>query len=359
MMNVILQSWKGLKPQDKVVYLHWIWCTREQRNVFLSIASLAEKLKMKESTVRGSVARLCMCGKVIFNDKQSSYAVVYPADFDSAQTQSEEKLTSIRAMLGIGTALIGERAEVLAKRLLRAVLVSLADELGVVEAISFSHLSKVTGMTNQRLRRYINELVADRFILKFVAGCNAPYLYKKSHSICIIDPTVFGGSRIELIGFKAKKMFGCEPNQQIRNRVAQGRRGWNLLSNEIIRHSLLGRLNHFFDELVSQNIRDKLTTDYHACSRDIIALTNLNAVNSDLHKIWLRDIDHLSDFFLSIVRQQIAKDESKGPFDIYFIRTETSCYLLSNIGGTYSGEIKEIDDSVVFKLDSSEKPWVI
>ncbi len=359
-ISVILQSWKGLKPQDKVVYLHWIWCTREQRNVFLSIASLAEKLKIKESTVRGSVARLCMCDKVIFNNEQSSYAVVCPAGFDRSQACPNEKLASILAILGIGGSLTDERAEALAKRLLKVVLVSLTDELGVIESISFSHLSKVTGMTKQRLRRYINELVADRFVLKFVAGCNAPYLYKKSHSICIIDPTVFGGSRIELIGFKAEKMLGCEPNQRIRSRIAQGRRGWNLLSNEIIRHNLLGRLNHFFDELVSQNIRDKLTLDYHACSRDIISLTNLKEVNNDLHKVWLRDIDHFSDFFLSIVREQITKSKSKGPFDIYFVRTETSCYVLSNIGNTYSGELSVIDsDSAVFQPDSDEDAWVI
>ncbi|WP_270944089.1 hypothetical protein [Vibrio parahaemolyticus] len=349
MISVILQSWKGLKPQDKVVYLHWIWCTREQRNVFLSIASLAEKLKIKESTVRGSVTRLCMCDKVISNDEQSSYAVAYPAGFDSSQAQPEEKLDSVLAILGIGSALRGERAEVLAKRLFRAVLVSLTDDLGIIESVSFSYLSSITGMTVQRLRRYKNELVADRFILKFVAGCNAPFLYKKSHSICIIDPTVFGGSRIELMGFKAEKMLGCEPNQRIKSLRSQGQKGWNLLLDEIIRHSLLGRLNHFFDELVSQNIRDKLTPDYHACSRDIIALTNLKSANNDLCKIWLRDIEHFSDFFLSIVRQQITKSKSQGPFDIYFIRTETSCYLLSNIGCTHTGEIKAIDsDTVVF-----------
>lgn len=132
------------------------------------------------------------------------------------------------------------------------------------------------------------------------------------------------------------------------------------MSNEIIRHNLLGRLNHFFDELVSQNIRDKLTTDYHARSRDIIALTNLKEVNNDLHKIWLRDIDHLSDFFLSIVREQVTKSKSKGPFDIYFVRTETSCYVLSNIGNAYSGELSVIDsDSAAFQPDSDEDAWVI
>ncbi|EJF7263477.1 hypothetical protein M8475_001279 [Vibrio parahaemolyticus] len=360
MISVILQSWKGLKPQDKVVYLHWIWCTREQRNVFLSIASLAEKLKIKESTVRGSVTRLCMCDKVISNDEQSSYAVAYPAGFDSSQAQPEEKLDSVLAILGIGSALRGERAEVLAKRLLRAVLVSLTDDLGIIESVSFSYLSSITGMTVQRLRRYKNELVDNRFILKFVAGCNSPYLYKKSHSICIIDPTVFGGSRIELMGFKAEKMFGREPNQRIKSRIAQGRRRWNLLSNEIIRHSLLGRLNHFFDELVSQNIRDKLTPDYQVCSRGIISLTNLTSVNNDLSDIWSWEIDRVSDFFLSVVRQHIIRGKLQGPFDIYFIRTETSCYVLSNIGNAYSGELSVNDsDSVVFQPDSDEDAWVI
>lgn len=360
MISVILQSWKELKPQDKVVYLHWMWCTREQRDVFLSIASLAEKLKMKETTVRGSVARLYASGKVIFNNEQSSYAVVYSAGFDSAQVQSEEKLASILAMLGIGTALIGERAEVLAKRLLRAVLVSLTDELGVVESISFAHLSKVTGMTKQRLRRYINELVANGFILKFVIGGNAPTLYKKSQSICIIDPVVFGGSRIQLQGFKAEALLCCQPNQKVKKGLTQGRKKFEFLVDEINRHRLAGRLYHFFDELISQGIRDKLIPEYQSCSRKIISMTDLEAVNNSLRKEWSWDINCFSDFFLKIVRQQITKDKSQGPFDIYFIRTETSCYLLSNIGGTYTGEIKAIDsDTVVFQPDSNDKPWVI
>lgn len=109
MISLILQLWKELKPQDKVVYLHWIWCTREQRNVSLSIASLSEKLKIKESTVRGSVARLYAADKVIFNDEQSSYSIAHPVGFDSSQAQPKEKLISILAMLGIGTALTGER----------------------------------------------------------------------------------------------------------------------------------------------------------------------------------------------------------------------------------------------------------
>ncbi|WP_242014602.1 hypothetical protein [Vibrio alginolyticus] len=315
---------------------------------------------MKETTVRGSVARLYASGKVIFNNEQSSYAVVYSAGFDSAQVQSEEKLASILAMLGIGTALIGERAEVLAKRLLRAVLVSLTDELGVVESISFAHLSKVTGMTKQRLRRYINELVANGFILKFVIGGNAPTLYKKSQSICIIDPVVFGGSRIQLQGFKAEALLCCQPNQKVKKGLTQGRKKFEFLVDEINRHRLAGRLYHFFDELISQGIRDKLIPEYQSCSRKIISMTDLEAVNNSLRKEWSWDINCFSDFFLKIVRQQITKDKSQGPFDIYFIRTETSCYLLSNIGGTYTGEIKAIDsDTVVFQPDSNDKPWVI
>ncbi|HHF3127335.1 TPA: hypothetical protein ACPJ1U_002794 [Vibrio alginolyticus] len=360
MISVILQSWKGLKPQDKVVYLHWIWCTREQRNVFLSIASLAEKLKIKESTVRGSVARLYMCDKVIFNDEKSSYAVVYPAGFDSSQACHNEKLASILAILGIGEALTDERAEVLAKRLLKVVLASLTDDLGIVESISFPHLFKVTGMTKQRLRRYINELVANGFVLKFVIGGNAPTLYKKSQSICIIDPVVFGGSRIELQGFKAEALLSCQPNAKVKKGLTQGQKKFEFLVDEINLHRLAGRLHHFFDELVSQGIRDKLIPEYQSRSRKIISMTDLESVNNSLRKEWSRDINCFSDFFLSIVRQQITECKSQGPFDIYFIRTETSCYLLSNIGGKYTGEIKAIDsDTVVFQPDSNDKPWVI
>lgn len=361
MISVILQSWKGLKPQDKVVYLHWVWCLRAQRNEFLSIASLVEKLKIKESTVRGSVARLHAANKVTFNDEQSSYAIAYPASFDSSQAQPEEKLTSILAILGIGSSLISERAEVLAKRLLKAILVSLSDDLGVIESVSFSYLSFITGMTVQRLRRYKNELVDDGFILKFVTGGNAPTLYKKVSSICIIDPKIFGGSRIELKGFRVEKLLSCEPNQQVKSGLQQGRKELGFLVDEVNRHKLAGRLYHFFDELVSQSIRDKLRPDYQACSRDIIALTNLDPINNVLKKVWSRDIYLFSEFLLSLVRQQITKDKSQGPFDIYFIRTETSCYLLSNIGGTYTGEIKAIDrdDTVVFQPDSNEQPWEI
>ncbi|HCG7292903.1 TPA: hypothetical protein NJ365_003224 [Vibrio parahaemolyticus] len=353
MISVILQSWKGLKPQDKVVYLHWMWCTREQRDVFLSIASLAEKLKMKETTVRGSVARLYASDKVIFNNEQSSYAVVYSAVFDSAQVQSEEKLASILAMLGIGTALIGERAEVLAKRLLRAVLVSLTDELGVIESISFAHLSKVTGMTKQRLRRYINELVANGFVLKFVTGGNAPTLYKKSSSICIIDSEVFGGGRIALQGFQAEELLGCNPNQALGKGIY---RKQIFDVSEINRHQLAGRLYHFFDELVSQRVRDKLTKEYSVCSRKIIASTDQEKVNHSIKSRWAREIDLFSDFVLMIIHHQVAVGTPSPPLDVYFIRVESSCYVLSNFGKAYSGKI-EMQSNGLVAFKSGELCW--
>ncbi|MEZ9049424.1 hypothetical protein AB6E87_08850 [Vibrio sp. 10N.247.311.64] len=361
-MCVTFQPWKGLKPQDKVVYFHWLLYMGKGRGKSLSIAEIAVALQIKESTIRGSVARLCSsrkCNNVNSNDGRISYTPFSPSSLDVFPSLGEDKLASIRDILGVKQNLSNERAETLSKRLLKAILVSLSDDLGVIERVSFSYLSFITGMTVQRLRRYKNELVDDGFILKFVTGGNAPTLYKKVSSICIIDPKIFGGSRIELKGFRVEKLLSCEPNQQVKIGLQQGKKELGFLVDEINRHKLAGRLHHFFDELVSQSIRDKLIPEYQSRCRKIISVTNLESINNSLRNRWTRDINLFSDFFLSIVRQQIIKGESKGPFDIYFIRTETSCYLLSNIGGTYSGQVKEIDDSVVFKPDSSEKPWVI
>ncbi|EPP4091704.1 hypothetical protein CGJ43_13770 [Vibrio parahaemolyticus] len=333
MISVILQSWKGLKPQDKVVYLHWIWCTREQRNVFLSIASLAEKLKIKESTVRGSVARLCMCDKVISNDEQSSYAVAYPAGFDSAQAQSEEKLASILAMLGIGTALIGERAEVLAKRLLRAVLVSLTDDLGIIERVSFSHLSSITGMTVQRLRRYKDELIDDGYIIKFLPGGNAPSLYKKVASICIMNPEKFTGKNIALWRFEAESLVSNrELNSCIHNIQTKYQSTPVLNIEEINRHRLAGRVHHLFDEFVSQAIRSKLLEKYLICSRDIIAKTDQITVNKRLQILWRRHIESVSGVVVEILLEHIGESGPEYPIDVYFFRHKDTCYVLSNVG---------------------------
>ncbi|KDN30359.1 hypothetical protein VFDL14_06425 [Vibrio fortis] len=333
MISLILQSWKGLKPQDKVVYLHWIWCTREQRNVSLSIASLSEKLKIKESTVRGSVARLYAADKVIFNDEQSSYAIAHPVGFDSSQAQPEEKLISILAMLGIGTALTGERAEVLAKRLLRAVLVSLTDELGIIERVSFSHLSSITGMTVQRLRRYKDELIDDGYIIKFVPGGNAPSLYKKVASICIMNPEKFTSKNIALWRFDAGSLVSNrELNSCIHNIQTKYQSTPVLNIEEINRHRLAGRVHHLFDELVSQLIRSKLLEKHLICSRGIIAKTDQITVNKRLQILWRRYIESVSDVALDILLEHIEKSGPEYPIDVYFFRHKDTCYVLSNVG---------------------------
>ena len=355
-MDILLQPWKGLKPQDKVIYIRWLLFANEQGGSQCSIASLAEKLRIKDSTVRSSVARLYSNDKLVSNDEQSSGAIVYPQVTYNTQAQ----LAAIFQILGVGLVLTSERAEELAKRLLKAVLVSLADDLGIIKSVSYSYLSSITGMTVQRLRRYKNELMDDGFILKFITGGNAPKLYKKSSSICIIDPKIFGGSRIELQGFKAEILLRCQPNQRMTSRLNVTQNKFGFLVSEINQHRLADRLYHFFDELVSQSIRKKLTPGLQSRSREIISMTDSESVNKALSEIWTRDIDIFSDFFLYIVLLQIEKNKSKGSFDIYFIRTENSCYLLSNIGGSYTGDIKVIDsDSVVFRPDSNEQPWEI
>jgi hypothetical protein len=388
MSGVMRQNWIGLKPQDKVLYLRWTWLLYSCENEALSIESLAKELKLKESTVRASVTRLLCSKKIIQSEDVEIYKVVKVSLDDSFHNLSDGKKSYIKTVLGDEDDLSKKRADELSFRLFKAVLVFLCDDLGVINGFRFSYLSKITGMSIQRLRRYRDELKQAGFILKFVPGSNSPNLYKKASSICIIDPEIIGGGKVGLLGFKEESLLGITPNSTMFRRkpletllsygfdddlrdaglenfitcgvtdekhpllVAVGNARFFDIS-EINNHRLGDRLFHFFDELVSQEVRNKLKPNYTLLSRDIICKTDQDKLNQKVTLRWKHDVEIVSNFISKIVRRHIENAYLSSPLDVYFFRTVNSYYVLSNICQIHVGVIeKQETDKLLFKSGS-------
>lgn len=218
MNYILIQNWIELKPQDKLLYIRWIWLLYGHEDRPLTIASLAQTLRLNKSTVRDSVGRLLSGGKIVQSEERGLFRVAIGPLEDSPIKLSDGKKSFIKKVLGDEEDLSKVRAEELSLRLLKAVLVFLCDDLGVINDFRFSYLSKITGMSIQRLRRYRDELKQAGFILKFVPGGNSPNLYKKALSICIIDPELFGGGKVGLLGFKEQSLLGITPDSTILRR---------------------------------------------------------------------------------------------------------------------------------------------
>jgi len=388
MNNLITQPWSGLKPQDKVLYLRWTWLLYDCKDDALTVSSLAEKLRMNKSTVRDSVGRLLSSEKIVQSEDRGLFRVTRCPLEDSPIKLSDDKKSFIKKVLGDEEDLSKVPAEELSLRLLKAVLVFLCDDLGVINDFRFSYLSRITGMSIQRLRRYRDNLKQEGFILKFVPGGNSPKLYKKVSSICIIDPEVIGGGKVGLLDFKEESLLGTVPNSNVFNRkslktlFAHGfdddLRDAGLEKfiacnvtdqkhpllvdignaiffdiNEINNHQLAGRVFHYFDELVSQEVRNKLKPDYTLQSREIISKTNQEKMNKRLAVRWENDVEIVSHFISEITRKHIGNSNTNEVVDVYFFRSEDAYYLLSNICQIHVGVMeKKETGNLKFKSDN-------
>lgn len=374
MNYILIQNWIELKPQDKLLYIRWTWLLYDCEDDALTIESLAEMLKMNKSTVRDSVGRLLSSGKIVQSEERGLFRLAMGPLEDSPIKLSDGKKSFIKKVLGYEEDLSKVRAEELSLRLLKAVLVFLCDDLGVINDFRFSYLSKITGMSIQRLRRYRDKLKQDGFILKFVPGGNSPNLYKKALSICIIDPEVIGGGKITFSLPKeegkgiSQAIFGWEPNKLLlRYELAdkmldlesdeglgdpmletlikfretekqyflpmdvENEKYFDL--REVLLHKFEQRISHFFDELVSKSIQTILRPEFEFLTRSSKAKTDQIYVNKSLTKLWKKDIEMHSYFLLDAIRKHIVSGARlEKPVDLYFFRSYSAFYILSNIG---------------------------
>lgn len=331
-MNILIQPWKGLKPQDKVIYIRWLLLANGQGYSQCSIALLAEKLMMKASMVRASVTRLCLNEYVTRSKEGGRYVIAQPEIGDKNRELSEAKKSYIKQLLGEGEDLYGVRAESISKRLLKSVLVALSDDIGVVNMISFSQLSSVTGMTVQRLRRYRDELIDSGFILKFINGCNAPTLYKKAYSIFIIDPEGFGGGKVYVRDYLTQDCFSYDPLSAIH----KGVKAWiwgvdHKRRGEVSRHNSDIRLYHMFDELISRKVRGILEQNYQIREREFNVLTDDPKLNREIAKSLRGHVNEYSIPICNIIPTLIPEGSESQELDIYCFQRKQSMIILLNL----------------------------
>ncbi|MGO3454052.1 MAG: hypothetical protein ACTIMT_06115 [Marinomonadaceae bacterium] len=210
----------GVKAQDKFVYIRWFWFSQTCRDRYMSISELASEFQLNFSMVKSCVARLYENGYVTMlqphhHFRDQGYALVSKKNplviFNSA------KNSYVRSLLGVDENLKNCRAEELARRLLKAQLVVLSDDIGLVLNVSLSKLANSTGLSIQRIRRYKDEFLDEGFMLNFISGGNAPNTYPRCKAIFILDPSYFGGGFIKIKKFPEKKFFGFTVREIVDN----------------------------------------------------------------------------------------------------------------------------------------------
>jgi uncharacterized membrane protein YheB (UPF0754 family) len=342
----------GKKPQDKFVYIRWLWLTQHESYQGMSTTKLANALQLNPQMIRRSVRRLCEGGEVIMldplnNSREKTYKL--KSQNDPLVNIHGAKKSYIQSLLGLNEDLEKCRAEALAKRLLKAVLVALSKEIGLVEDVGLTGLAKVTGLSIQRIRRYKDELLAEGFVLKFISGCNAPNVYPKCKSIIILDPSHFGGGLLRINNFPEEKLLGVNVNETIKKATNKRyRANYRLILEqeikEINRHYQEERIQVNFDELVSQYTAENKTIQGRQLKTHMLAKSNSTLLNETLKSSCDFCLNTYSAFIVRMMTcLNIEQCFTSQVIEFYYFRCDGDFIIISNANKSYSGEIKWIN----------------
>ncbi len=351
--DFLLLDWKG-QPQDKLIYIRWLMLVKEESHQSMSVSCLAKHLRLKESLVRSSVARLLQSGVAELSELRT-YEPIYPSSVKKYNGGNNtvvipvQKIAYIKTLLGCGSDLVDQRAESLAKRLLQAMLVVLCDDLGVIKSVSLNQLAVFTGMTVQRIRRYKDDLLKSNFILKYIPGGNAPSLYQKVKSICIIDPTKFGCGKLVIINCLTEYTLGVDPSRTITKLFCNEMIGDRLV-RDIDKFRFFQRIKHIFEEMVIVRLVELMGSSRNINERVFTSLT-VNEKFNDTFKYSLSgDVNGVSEFLFDVLKIIENKVNGRKIKDVFFLLRNSDILVLFDLEVDISGELQpKFENCVVFK----------
>ncbi|MEZ8192052.1 hypothetical protein [Vibrio sp. 1F279] len=346
---------KGIKAQDRLIYLRWLWFVHKGKKEGVPIAKLANILMLSESTVRNAIARLNTADylEITMNEEKTSEKIYkiknthkIPVFFYG------KKANYIQALLGVDD-LTKSSAESLARKFMKAALVMLSNDIGLVSNIGLNKLACFTGLSLARVRKFIDELLHDDFILKFISGGNVPNLYPKCKSIFILNPSYFGGGLLRINNFPEERLFGLKVNDEVSRALNKRNRktGKIILEVEVLainKHRLAQRMYHYFYDLVSESVAERAPFKDKQFITYMLAPSTNTVVNTAIKSSCSEAVTQYGDFILDLITY-LEKNMHllNKKIQFYCFKSNDDFFVVSNANTSFEGELEWTDQTTI------------
>lgn len=340
---------KEIKAQDRLIYLRWLWLVHKGKKKGMSIAKLASTLLLSESTVRNAIARLNTNDylEVTRNEEKTSEKIYKLKNTHSIPVFFYgKKANYIQALLGVNGDFTKLTAESLARKFMKAGLVMLSNDIGLVSNIGLNKLASFTGLSLSRVRKFIDELLHEGFILKFIAGGNAPNLYPKCKSILILNPRYFGGALLKINNFPEERLFGLKINEEVSKALNKRNRktGKTTLEAEVLalnKHNLAQRMYHYFYELASEYVAERAPLKNKKLITYMLAQSTNPEVNAAIKSYCSEAVTQYADFLLALITQ-LEKNMHliNKKIQFYCFKSNGDFFVVSNANKSFEGELE-------------------
>ncbi|ROP20054.1 MarR family transcriptional regulator [Vibrio crassostreae] len=348
----MLDAFEGrseIKAQDRLIYLRWLWLVHKDENKGMSIAEIASTLMLSESTVRNAIARLNTNDylEITRNEEKASEKIYKLKNTHNIPVFFYgKKANYIQALLGVNDDFTKLTAESLARKFMKAALVMLSNDIGLVSNIGLNKLAGFTGLSLSRVRKFIDELLHEGLILKFIAGGNAPNLYPKCKSILILNPRYFGGALLKINNFPEERLFGLKINEEVSKALNKRNRktGKTTLEAEVLalnKHRLAQRMYHYFYELVAESVAERAPLKNNQLITYMLAQSTNTEVNEAIKSSCSEAVTQYADFLLALVTQlEKSMHLLNKKIQFYCFKSNGDFFVVSNANKSFEGELE-------------------
>ncbi len=156
------------------------------------------------------------------------------------------------------------------------------------------------------MRKFIDELLNEGFILKFIAGGNAPNLYPKCKSILILNPSYFGGGLLRIKNFPEERLFDLKVNEEVSRALKKRNRktGKIILESEVLalnKQRLAQRVCHYFYELVSECVAERASFKNRQLTTYLLAPSTSTDMNTAIKSSCSEAVTKYAKFILELI----------------------------------------------------------
>ncbi|HBC3410528.1 TPA: hypothetical protein KDY13_002780 [Vibrio parahaemolyticus] len=222
MQRFIGYSWAGKKPQDKFLVLLWLAKLGKNYGNAYCCADISRELGLREKLVRECLKRLVDLGYLIERENVCTHirpgrvANLYALNEERFGNDShdEECRHSVTYQLLTGIDFSEKSIESLSKYLLLIILIYQADKTGMVKNTSYSDMSRLTGVSNQRIKRYLTQFREKKYVWFFLAGGSDGIVLNKyksvfnlSHELMLVNSMSLDLQRIKTSLFRPSSLI--------------------------------------------------------------------------------------------------------------------------------------------------------
>ena len=196
-LKVIHLNIKSAKPGIRFFLMRWVY-TYELASISYPIKDIAVKLNLTDKLVSESTLYLSSNGyftksKLLVGKGRPSYTYTISEKLISILNDIPDSINHRPIIEDIITAFKDKKETHKlnslsnATKLLLIVLVSFADECGVIRNIGMSDISKYTGMDRDRFHRHLSMLQSSGYLLSYTPGITGKSIFGISKGIYFLD----------------------------------------------------------------------------------------------------------------------------------------------------------------------------